>query len=228
MARTAGTRGDSTRAALLRAALEIFGRDGFHAASTRAIARAAGVNQALIGFHFGGKQGLYQATLEHVLGRIGERMGPLLARVTADLGAAGSEPRAAAARLRRHLPHVYLITDGLVAMLTAEESRAWARLILREQQDPGAAFAANYERSIGAVLSLLTDLVARILGRDAGDRRVRLLVLTIVGQALVFRAAAAAAHRHLRRARFGRRDVAAIQALIRENVRAMLAAAVAP
>lgn len=228
MARATRTRGDSTRAALIRAALEIFGRDGFHAASTRAIAQAAGVNQALIGFHFGGKQGLYLATLEYVLGRIGERMGPLLARVAADLGARDAGPRVAGARLRRHLPHVHLITDGLVAMLTAEESRAWARLILREQQDPSAAFEAHYERSIGAVLAVFTDLVARILARDAGDRKVRLLVLTFVGQALVFRAAAAAAHRHLGRRRFARKDVAMIQALIRDNVSAVLTAAVAP
>ena len=43
---TSPSRGDQTREALVAAAMDIFGRDGFHAASTRAIARAAGANQA--------------------------------------------------------------------------------------------------------------------------------------------------------------------------------------
>ncbi|HET6470821.1 MAG TPA: TetR family transcriptional regulator, partial [Pseudomonadales bacterium] len=47
--RPSSTRGDQTREALIDAAIEIFGRDGFRAASTRSIADAAGVNQALIG-----------------------------------------------------------------------------------------------------------------------------------------------------------------------------------
>ena len=54
-------RGDITREAFIQAAIEIFGRDGFHAASTRAIAERAGANQALIGYHFRGKLGLYKA-----------------------------------------------------------------------------------------------------------------------------------------------------------------------
>ena len=57
-------RGDQTRSALIKAALAEFADKGFHAASTRLIAQSAQVNQALIGYHFGSKEGLYLAVLE--------------------------------------------------------------------------------------------------------------------------------------------------------------------
>ena len=220
-------RGDATREALIRAGLEIFGRDGFHAASTRAIAGAAGVNQALIGFHFGGKQGLYLAVFEHVADGISARMEPVLQAISARLQDRRGEPASMAARLRRYLPLVYQVTDALVTMFTSEEARSWARLILREQQDPGEAFEKCFGRSIGTVLSVLTEVIARTQRRNADDRRVRLMVFTIIGQALIFRAASAAVLAHLGSSRLDSRDIAAIQAQIRRNVAAMLKAGVA-
>ncbi|MBN9445309.1 MAG: TetR family transcriptional regulator, partial [Bosea sp.] len=49
---------EGTRQALIRAGLDLFGRNGFDATSTREIAQAAGVNSAGIAYHFGGKDGL--------------------------------------------------------------------------------------------------------------------------------------------------------------------------
>ncbi len=46
---------------LLEAALDIFGRDGYEAATTRAIAKKAGVNIAAIPYYYNGKEGLYRA-----------------------------------------------------------------------------------------------------------------------------------------------------------------------
>ena len=54
-------RGNASRDALIRAGLRVFSRIGFDAARTRDIAVEAGVNQALIAYHFGGKRGLYLA-----------------------------------------------------------------------------------------------------------------------------------------------------------------------
>lgn len=70
-------RGDATREALISAAIAVFSRDGFHDASTRAIAEPAGVQHALIGYHFPGKEGLYLAAFEHIAQLVG-RLGPVV------------------------------------------------------------------------------------------------------------------------------------------------------
>ena len=58
---------------LLTAGTELFAAKGFAGASIRELASAAGVNSALISYHFGGKEGLYEAVItaqyERVIGK---------------------------------------------------------------------------------------------------------------------------------------------------------------
>ncbi len=56
-----------TRAALIQAALRLFGQKGFDGTSTREIATAAGANIGSIAYHFGGKEGLHTATADHIV-----------------------------------------------------------------------------------------------------------------------------------------------------------------
>jgi TetR/AcrR family transcriptional regulator len=67
-----GTRArpEQTRQEILSAALREFAREGLAGARTDAIARAAGVNKALISYYFGGKAGLYSAALDHVFSQL--------------------------------------------------------------------------------------------------------------------------------------------------------------
>lgn len=55
---------DTTREKLIAAATEAFWRQGYSNVSLRAVAKAASVDVALISRYFGGKLGLFQATLE--------------------------------------------------------------------------------------------------------------------------------------------------------------------
>lgn len=63
-----GTRGrpEQSRAAILKAAVREFAREGLAAARTDAIARSAGVNKALLYYYFKDKESLYQAVLDEV------------------------------------------------------------------------------------------------------------------------------------------------------------------
>src|SRR5690606_15865778 len=63
-------RGAATRARLIEAALDSFGRLGFEGASTREIAKAAKANLAAIAYHFGSKEALHVAVAEHIIARI--------------------------------------------------------------------------------------------------------------------------------------------------------------
>ncbi len=55
---------------MLEAAEEIFGRDGFRNASMDDIAAQSGITKALLYQYFGSKEGLYDACMERVRGRL--------------------------------------------------------------------------------------------------------------------------------------------------------------
>lgn len=59
-----------TQTKLLLAATPLFAQKGFSAVSIRELSEAAGVNSALISYHFGSKEGLYEAVLESHFSRI--------------------------------------------------------------------------------------------------------------------------------------------------------------
>jgi AcrR family transcriptional regulator len=64
-----------TRSRLLQVAGRLFSEFGYKSVSLRQIADAAGVNSALIGYHFGGKQGLFaEAYRSHAAPINSERM----------------------------------------------------------------------------------------------------------------------------------------------------------
>ena len=57
--------GQQTRTALIDVATEMFLADGFKAARVADIAQQAGVRLSAINYHFGSKEGLYLAVLQH-------------------------------------------------------------------------------------------------------------------------------------------------------------------
>jgi AcrR family transcriptional regulator len=216
-------RGDTTRDALIKAAIEIFGRDGFDAASTRAISDAAGVNQALIGYHFGGKPGLYLAALRSIADSVARRMGPLVDAIDADLAAEKSAEKSAKST-QRALALLHDLTDALVGMLTSDESAAWARLILREQQNPSDGFDVLYQGFMQRIVGATSRLVARIRNLDAAAEQPKLTAMTILGQAIIFRSARAAVMRVMGWESLGREEIESIRAELRRNVAVILEA----
>jgi len=70
----------ATREALLAAAIELFAERGFDGVATGELAARAGVNKALVSYHFGGKRGLYVAALGAVFGELAARVGAVEAR----------------------------------------------------------------------------------------------------------------------------------------------------
>src|SRR6266568_9129297 len=67
-----GTRGrpKQSRAAILKAAVGEFSREGVAGARTDAIARSAGVNKALLYYYFKDKEAIYRAVLDQVFGGV--------------------------------------------------------------------------------------------------------------------------------------------------------------
>lgn len=217
--RKGGDAGDNAKQALIQAGIEIFGQSGFDAASTRAIAERAGVNQAMISYYFGGKEGLYVDVMQFIGTTMASRLGP----VVGDVEQARRLMVDSAAPARDgYLELLGKITDRLVMIMASDETAAWARLIMREQQDPSPAFEAIYDGFMRLLLDLLAQLFAAARGGKQPTKQDHLRVVTIIGQALVFRVSNAAALRTMGWKRIGERELGEVQRMIRENVRAMV------
>jgi AcrR family transcriptional regulator len=213
-------RGDATREALISAAIAVFSRDGFHAASTRAIADAAGVQQALIGYHFRGKEGLYLAVFEHIARQLEGRLGPVIASIEGNL-AERAKVTAKGSPGDRYLGLLLGMLDKMVALLVRDESAQWAQLIAREQREPTAAFEILYGGIMGRVTALLARLVLMVRGGGT-EADARIAVVSIMGQLLVFRVGRAAVLRQLGWSTIGDKELATIQTHLHRTVTAQL------
>jgi AcrR family transcriptional regulator len=205
-------RGAETRAQLVEAALDVFGRLGFEGASTREIARAAGANLAAIAYHFGSKEALLIAVAEHVAGRIGGAVGPALALAAEP--AAAATPEAARTMLTR------LLMTYVDVMLGSAEAERWARFIVREQMQPSAAFEVIF-RVMGSAAVIGTRLVSVALGIPE-DEEARLRTFTLIGQVLVFRVAEAMVLRRMGWKAIGAGERAKIKEVVTANLDAIL------
>ncbi|MBT4522222.1 MAG: CerR family C-terminal domain-containing protein [Halieaceae bacterium] len=212
------TRGEQTRQALLEAGMEIFARDGFHAASTRAIAQRAGTNQALIGYHFGGKKALYHAVFEAIGDQVSATMHAQLDELSLALDAVDDQSPECLSLCLRSMEELMAAILGLLSQSSA--TSRWAMLILREQQDPTSAYDIIYERVWGRVLNLHTRMVALATGTTTDSTEARLRSLMTVGQVMVFVAGRTTALRHMGWDSAGPEQLVLIRNQIRENLRA--------
>lgn len=119
---------DATREALVRAATRLFAEVGFDGTTVEQIAAAAGVNKAMINYHFGGKAGLHAAILRESFARLAAEVTRLrdqrtaadeaLRELIATLGRMMSEaPSLPAMMLREILAGGGRLDDALVAQM---------------------------------------------------------------------------------------------------------------
>jgi AcrR family transcriptional regulator len=80
-------RAAATKDQILRAARAILQRDGVAALAIRAVAAEAGVNLALVHYHFGSRDGLLLAVLEHLNAELLDRQRNLYERAEGTLAA---------------------------------------------------------------------------------------------------------------------------------------------
>jgi AcrR family transcriptional regulator len=181
--------GEATRASLLSAGLDLFGRKGFDATSTRDIARAAGVNIAGIAYHFGGKVGLHRACAE-LIGRTISGLFPS----AAPNGARGDDDLTPDEALERFIE---VGSSFARFLLVRPEAEAIARFMVREQMDPSATFTIIYESLIRPRHERMCRLWGRAVGEDPKSEAAIIAVSTVLGQLVFFRVGRATALRVL-------------------------------
>lgn len=119
----------ATRRVLLETAASEFARHGYQGCRTQSVADAAGVNKAMISYHFGGKLGLYRAVVT-------DRM-------------AGLSPRLQAVRERREpAADKWRYYVSTIFNIFAEDPLLY-RIILREHLDGGERLQKEFAREMG-------------------------------------------------------------------------------
>jgi AcrR family transcriptional regulator len=169
---TTDGRSAETRARLLEAAGEAFAENGFRGATIADICRRADANIAAVHYHFGDKERLYAAVIEYADRCAREARGP----EPAPAPAARPEER-----LRAHVA-------SFLSRLLDRGRPAWhAKMMAREMIDPTPALDRLAREKMRPNHEQLGAMVRALLGPKATPERVRLCVLSIVGQCMFYR-----------------------------------------
>jgi len=162
--RTSRTDGSATRLHILETAGQLFAERGFAESTSKEICTRAGTNMAAVNYHFGSRDGLYEAVLieaHRQLVSIDELVS--LASVSAD-------PRL---KLRTFLTH--LIEMG------SQPKAPWGfRVVLREALSPSPALPVLIRQAVLPKAKLIRGLIGGIMGLPDDHPSVQRAMLFVV------------------------------------------------
>ncbi len=212
----ASSAADETRAALIHAALKLFGRQGFEGTSTREIAAAAQANIGSIAYQFGGKEGLHAATADHIVETIQKIAAQTLGNVQAP---AGGTPDPEAARTQ-----MFATLERMVSFFVVRpEAGDIAQFMLRETAQPTNALDRIYHGVFEPLHKRLCLIWEQTTGEPAESERTRLTVFTLIGQVVYFRIGREVVLRRMGWDGIGDTEAGKVLGAISDNLSALLA-----
>jgi AcrR family transcriptional regulator len=159
---------DDTRNKILKAAIKIFSDHGYERATVREICRCAGVNLALVNYHFGDKMELYLAVVRYAID----------ADAKTELMDHALEENADPCDALRQI--IRAVLERLSA--TREQFGLQLRFVLKEMANPTPALAGVVEESLRPLYDRLRSLVGEILNLPPNHDTTRLCTHSVMGQ----------------------------------------------
>jgi AcrR family transcriptional regulator len=157
---------DDTRTKLLDAAGQVFAESGFQAATVREICARAGVNIALVNYHFGDKLELYTEVLRHSVGASGNGIIKQAIASTAPPEEAFRE----------------LIHAMLQRVCRADRPGWQFRLMVHEFAQPTPAMSSVIDETMKPVYDRFRELIGIMLNLPPGHDKVRLSTHSVIAQ----------------------------------------------
>jgi TetR/AcrR family transcriptional regulator, regulator of cefoperazone and chloramphenicol sensitivity len=157
---------DGTRTKLLDSAGQVFADSGYHAATVREICARAGVNVALVNYHFGDKLELYTEVLRHSIGAAGNGIIQNALKSTAPPEEALRE----------------LIHAMLQRVCRADRPGWHFRLMVHEFAQPTPAMATVIDETMGPIYERFRVLIGDMLDLPTDDDKTRLCAHSIIAQ----------------------------------------------
>lgn len=205
------------KAALVRAALKLFGRQGYDGTSTREIAAAAKANIGSIAYHFGGKEGLRAAVADHIVETIQSIANQALGGM--------AEPAPAALTAETARLQLKATLQGMVAFIVAKpEAGEIVQFMLRELADPTPTLDRIYGGLFEPTHKRLCVIWERATGEPAESEGTRLAIFSLIGQAVYFRIGREPVLRRMGWTQIGEDEAGKIIATLHGNLDAMLSA----
>ncbi len=171
---------NSCRERLLHTAGMLFAEHGMDAVSTRALTKTAGANLSAIAYYFGGKENLYNETLNYTIAHAQKLLGGAEAELRADVARAKGDRRQLARAAARFV-------RGLITALLGPGPETWQKqLVMREIDHPTAAFERLFEAIFSPLTEAFLDLVVAATGRDRDSPQTVMLTSALLGECLIF------------------------------------------
>jgi AcrR family transcriptional regulator len=171
--RKAADKGPGTRRRLLDAAAELFATKGYRNVAVRDICEQACANVAAVNYHFGSKDQLHLAAIDHARQRALQEE-----PVAGEAKAAG--PLSAEQKLRRHL-------RAMLGRAFATGPAGWyMQIVLRELTDPTPALAHALDDHLGPHQRRLEAIVGQVLGQDPDQDRVKDTASALLATAIYY------------------------------------------
>ena len=170
----------NTRDLLLYKGMELFALHGYDGLSLRYLASACQVNLAAVGYHFGGKEGLYCAIWEHVINKFDEDYSFRLTRLNEKIDEANGD-RKVLAECAETMVNTYL-------EFSLEMGRTnWiSQMIQWELGHPTASYDIIFTNLVLPVKNLSTKLTGAAWGIDPKSERCIIAAHAILGQLFSF------------------------------------------
>lgn len=162
------TDGEATRARLLEAAGQLFSQHGFAETTSKAVAQQATADLASINYHFGSRNGLYQAVLLEAHRRLLDLDD--LQRIAGS--ALNPEQR------------LYALLAGLVQR--AQQPEAWApRVLARELLAPSSHLQVLMEEAVPPKMMAVAQILSEISGIPANEPALLRCLLSVAAPCMM-------------------------------------------
>ena len=204
---------DGTRTALIGAGLTLFGARGFDSVSTRELADFANANIGSISYHFGGKSGLHEACIEHVIRTMSGLAAPVLENPMPVVSPAVAE----------------FILEQLIGsfanfMVHNEASEIIVTFVLHEVMKPGAALDQVYLNVLEPAHRRICQVFAAATGLDPELEAVKIAVFSMMGMVAYFRIGRPMVLKRLGWRDLGREEAQIITDVLKTNLKGLILA----
>jgi AcrR family transcriptional regulator len=211
-------RGEETRRRIIEVALRLFGERGYEGASTRDIAAAAGVNAPALQYYFDNKEGVYRACAQYIADGSMAHFSPVVEHAQAVVNDGLATPEDLFDAFRR-------ILDAVADYQLLPEDAGHRMLFMAHEQvgqGPSILFELLDRGLRPRMGDLATQLIGRYCGIDSTDVAVRMRVMMLFGQVMVFSLGRRSLVSKLGWERMGPTEVAMIKAAALEQCRMLM------